>query len=445
MSQLIASSKLKVVVGIGVTGLSVARHLTRLGERFVMCDTRQQPPGLEQLKADMPDVPVMLGELSSDALLTADEVILSPGLTRQHPAVQQALAADIPVINDIELFARSANASIIAITGSNGKSTVTTLVGEMCADAKVVAGVGGNLGVAALDLLQSDAQLYVLELSSFQLETTYSLSAEVATILNVSQDHLDRYASFADYLAAKQRVYDGCQVAVWNRDDLATRPPATVARQISFGAHPEADYRLDSENGQLLCRGEPLLSLSELALTGHHNAMNILSVLAISDALSLNRDKALATVKAFTGLPHRCQLVAEAGGVRWFNDSKATNVGATLAALTGIGESIEGKVILVAGGQGKGQDFSPLAEPARQYLRAALLMGEDRNTVAQGMSAAPCELVADMAAAVARAHALAQPGDAVLLSPACASFDMFSGFAARGDDFTARAREVCHD
>jgi len=246
-------------------------------------------------------------------------------------------------------------------------------------------------------------------------------------------------------VAAKQRIYDGCQVAVWNREDLATRPPAGVARQVTFGAHPEADYRLDSETGQLLYRGDTLLSLSELALTGHHNAMNILAVLAISDALSLNRDKALATVKAFTGLPHRCQLVAEAGGVRWFNDSKATNVGATLAALTGIGESIEGKVILIAGGQGKGQDFSPLAEPARQYLRAGLLMGEDRSTLAQGMSAAPCELVADMQAAVTRAHALAQPGDAVLLSPACASFDMYSSFVARGDDFSARAREVCHD
>ena len=440
-----AKDAFDLVIGLGVSGRSVIRYLADQGMPVRALDTRDAPAGLDELREQHPKLKVHTGGFKASWMKRAQRLIVSPGVAVSTPAIAEQIAEGKEVIGDIELFARAASRPLVGITGSNAKSTVVTLLGEVARACDAKPGVGGNLGVPALELLDDKARLYVLELSSFQLETTYSLSAEVATVLNVSQDHLDRYASFADYLAAKQRVYDGCQVAVWNRDDLATRPPATVARQISFGAHPEADYRLDSENGQLLCRGEPLLSLSELALTGHHNAMNILSVLAISDALSLNRDKAQATVKAFTGLPHRCQLVAEAGGVRWFNDSKATNVGATLAALTGIGESIEGKVILVAGGQGKGQDFSPLAEPARQYLRAALLMGEDRNTVAQGMSAAPCELVADMAAAVARAHALAQPGDAVLLSPACASFDMFSGFAARGDDFTARAREVCHD
>ena len=434
-----------LVIGLGVSGRSVIRYLADQGMPVRALDTRDAPAGLDELREQHPKLKIHTGGFKGSWMKRAQRLIVSPGVAVSTPAIAEQIAEGKEVIGDIELFARAASRPLVGITGSNAKSTVVTLLGEVARACDAKPGVGGNLGVPALDLLREEAELYVLELSSFQLETTYSLSAEVATILNVSQDHLDRYASFADYVAAKQRIYDGCQVAVWNRDDLATRPPAGVARQVTFGAHPEADYRLDSETGQLLYRGDTLLSLSELALTGHHNAMNILAVLAISDALSLNRDKALATVKAFTGLPHRCQLVAEAGGVRWFNDSKATNVGATLAALTGIGESIEGKVILIAGGQGKGQDFSPLAEPARQYLRAGLLMGEDRNTLAQGMSAAPCELVADMQAAVTRAHALAQPGDAVLLSPACASFDMYSSFVARGDDFSARAREVCHD
>lgn len=434
-----------LVIGLGVSGRSVIRYLTDQGMPVRALDTRAEPAGLDAMRADFPEVKIHTGGFKAGWMKKARRLIVSPGVAVSTPAIAEQVVAGKEVIGDVELFARAASEPVVAITGSNAKSTVTTLLGQVADACGMNPGIGGNLGVPALDLLSDQARLYVLELSSFQLETTYSLSADVATILNVSQDHLDRYASFADYLAAKQRIYDGCQVAVWNRDDPATRPPATVPKQVTFGAHPEADYRLDSESGQLLCRGEPLLELSELALTGHHNAMNILAVLAISDALALNRDKALATVKTFTGLAHRCQLVADSGGVRWFNDSKATNVGATLAALTGIGESIEGKVILIGGGQGKGQDFSPLAEPARQYLRAALLMGEDRNVLAEGMSAAPCELVADMQAAVARAHALAQPGDAVLLSPACASFDMYSGFAARGDDFASRVREVCHD
>ena len=303
-----------LVIGLGVTGRSVIRYLTDQGMPVRAIDTRAEPAGLDALCAEFPDLKVHTGSFKKGWMGKARRLIVSPGVAVSTPAIAEQVVDGKEVIGDIELFARAASEPLVAITGSNAKSTVTTLLGQVADACGMNPGIGGNLGVAALELLDDQARLYVLELSSFQLETTYSLSAEVATILNVSQDHLDRYASFADYLAAKQRVYDGCQVAVWNRDDLATRPPATVARQISFGAHPEADYRLDSENGQLLCRGEPLLSLSELALTGHHNAMNILSVLAISDALSLNRDKALATVKAFTGLPHRCQLVAEAGG-----------------------------------------------------------------------------------------------------------------------------------
>lgn len=434
-----------LIVGLGVSGRSVMRYLTDQGMPVRALDSRAEPAGLDDLRAAYPSVKIHTGSFRKSWLDHARRIIVSPGIAVSTPEIAAQVVAGKEVIGDVELFARAASEPVVAITGSNAKSTVTTLLGQVARACDMQPGIGGNLGVPALDLLNDAAQLYALELSSFQLETTYSLNADVAVVLNVSQDHLDRYASFADYLAAKQRVYDGCQLAVWNRDDLATRPTGRVSRQITFGAHPEADYRLDREQGQLTCRGEPLLALDELALTGHHNAMNILAVLAISDALSFDRDTALTTVKAFTGLPHRCQLVAERHAVRWFNDSKATNVGATLAALTGIGESIDGKVILVAGGQGKGQDFSPLAEPARQYLRAAIVMGEDREVLAQGLSAAPCEWVSDMASAVQRAHDLAQPGDAVLLSPACASFDMYRSFSERGDDFTARAREVCHD
>ncbi len=374
----------------------------------------------------------------------AQRHLVSPGVAVSTPAIAEQIAAGKEVIGDIELFARAASRPMVGITGSNAKSTVVTLLGEVARACDARPGVGGNLGVPALDLLREEAELYVLELSSFQLETTYSLNAQVASILNLSQDHLDRYGKFSDYLAAKQRIYDGCQVAVWNRDDLATRPQTQVPREITFGSHPEAHYQLDTDKQMLCYQGETLLHLDELALTGHHNAMNVLAVLAMADALGFDRATTLATVKSFKGLPHRCQLVAENAEVRWINDSKATNVGATLAALTGIGEAIDGKVILIAGGQGKGQDFSPLGEPARQYLRAALVLGQDADKVADGLSGVPCERVPDMAAAVKRAARLAQPGDAVLLSPACASFDMYQSYVARGDDFSDRAVEVSH-
>lgn len=437
-----AKDAFDLVIGLGITGQSVIRYLTDQGMAVRALDTREVPPGVDELRRQYPKLKIHTGGFKSGWMKRARRLIVSPGLAVSTPAIAERIAEGKEVIGDIELFARAASRPLVAITGSNAKSTVTTLLGEVAEACGKQPGVGGNLGTPALDLLNIDSGVYVLELSSFQLETTYSLNAQVAGILNVSQDHLDRYARFSDYLAAKQRIYDGCQVAVWNRDDLATRPQTQVPREITFGTHPRADYRLDPERHELLHNGERLLHLNELVLTGHHNAMNVLAVLAMSDALGFERGITLDTVKAFKGLPHRCQQVAQAGEVRWFNDSKATNVGATLAALTGIGEAITGKVILIAGGQGKGQDFSPLAEPARQYLRTALLLGQDADKVAEGLSGVPGERVADMAAAVERARQLARPGDAVLLSPACASFDMYSGYTARGDDFTAKAKEV---
>ncbi|PKM21380.1 MAG: UDP-N-acetylmuramoyl-L-alanine--D-glutamate ligase, partial [Gammaproteobacteria bacterium HGW-Gammaproteobacteria-14] len=283
-----------------------------------------------------------------------------------------------------------------------------------------------------------------LELSSFQLETTWSLGAQVACILNVSEDHMDRYAGLGDYIAAKQRIYDGCEVAVWNRDDEATRPQGPVPAEITFGLHADADFRLDTHRDMLMRRGMDLLPVSALQVRGNHNALNVLAVLAMAEALRLDMDASLTAVSSFSGLPHRCVLIAESRGVQWFNDSKGTNVGATLAALAGIGPAIPGKVILIAGGQGKGQDFSPLAAPAHDHVRAALLIGEDAKKVGSALAGVACHYAADMADAVRRASLLAEPGDVVLLSPACASFDMFRGYADRGDTFIRCVKEVLH-
>ncbi|MCH8544368.1 MAG: UDP-N-acetylmuramoyl-L-alanine--D-glutamate ligase [Alcanivorax sp.] len=434
-----------LVIGLGITGKACVRYLAAQGMAVRVLDTRAQPPGLDAWRAEFPDLPLHTGGWREDWMGAARRLIVSPGIAISTPEIARLIADGKEVVGDIELFARAASVPVAAITGSNAKSTVTMLLGDMAHAASRQALVGGNLGTPALELLETDTHLYVLELSSFQLETTYSLGAQAAVILNVSEDHMDRYHSLSDYIAAKQRIYDGCEVAVWNRDDEATRPQGPVPREITFGSDAQSDYRLDAARQMLMCRGVDLLPASALAMRGNHNALNVLAALAMAEALDIPREPALAAAARFAGLPHRCQLVAEQGGVQWFNDSKGTNVGATLAALAGIGPAIEGQVILVAGGQGKGQDFTPLAAPAATHVRAALLLGEDADKLALALDGVPCEQVADMTAAVARAAALAMPGDAVLLSPACASFDMYSGYVARGEDFIRQVREVTRE
>jgi UDP-N-acetylmuramoylalanine--D-glutamate ligase len=460
MSQLIASSKLKMVVGIGATGLSVARHLSQLGERFVMLDTRQQPPCLAQLKNEMPDVPVALGEFDIDSFDGADEIILSPGLSRQIPAVQAAINLDIPVISDIELFARSANAPIIAITGSNGKSTVTTLVGEMCAAAGKKVGVGGNLGTPALELLDEQSELYVLELSSFQLESVYSLNAEVATVLNVSPDHMDRYQSLLDYHQAKHRIFGGARQVVVNRADKLSVPLVSEkVKQWSFGVdRPDfSGFGLVEQGGEswLAYQFDRLMPESDLGIKGRHNTSNALAALAIGSAVGLPMDTMLRVLREFRGLSHRCQTVTELNGVTYINDSKATNVGATLAAIQGLSgeqglsgndDKTESKLILIAGGQAKGQDFSPLAQALTGSVKRLVLLGEDAKIIGDAVESVKSSVdtvyAEDLTEAVKLSHEIAQLGDIVLLSPACASFDMFSGFAERGEQFVNEVRAL---
>ncbi|MDF1821598.1 MAG: UDP-N-acetylmuramoyl-L-alanine--D-glutamate ligase [Alcanivoracaceae bacterium] len=438
------SEPFDLIIGLGKTGQSCLRYLVSQGESPRALDTRAQPPGLAEVRKTFPDTEIHVGGLRSDWLAQARRLIVSPGVSVSNPEINQQAADGKEVIGDIELFARAAAAPVAAITGSNAKSTVTALLAEVVKACGKRALAGGNLGTPALDLLGQDAELYVLELSSFQLETTYSLDAQVATILNISEDHLDRYSSLGDYIAAKQRIYDGCQVAVWNRDDDATRPQRPVAAQITFGAHAEADYHLDAARGMLLRRGEDLMPVADLQIKGNHNALNVLAVLAMVEALGLDVAHAVDTIRAFPGLPHRCQLVACARGVQWFDDSKGTNVGATLAALNGIGPAIAGKVILIAGGQGKGQDFSPLAAALASFVRHTVLIGEDAALIAAALDGQSVEIAADMEDAVRKAALSAEQGDAVLLSPACASFDMFSGYEERGQVFARHVGEVVH-
>lgn len=448
MTAVIQREGLRVVVGLGKTGLSCVRYLRACGYPVAVNDTRAEPPGLAAFQAEFPDVEVSLGKLDEQLLLRAREIVCSPGVSVQEPELVSArLNAGIPIVGDIELFCREVTAPIVAITGSNAKSTVTTLVGLMAAKAGINVGVGGNLGTPVLEMLLAGPQdLYVLELSSFQLETTHSLKAAVAVVLNISEDHMDRYASMAEYHQAKHRIFRNCQQYVVNRDDALTKPllPEAVP-SWSFGLS-KPDFRQfgvieDAGERWLAFEFTKLLPVRELQIFGDHNVANALAALALGHAVGLPMAAMLATLQEFQGLPHRCQQVARVNDIGWYNDSKGTNVGSTLAAINGLGAAITGKLILIAGGVGKGQDFSPLSEPLARYGKALVLIGEDAEKINRDVSAPIArEHATTLADAVARCAALAQPGDAVLLSPACASFDMFKNYEDRGEQFVATAR-----
>lgn len=443
--SLIASDQFRIVVGLGKSGMSLVRFLARQGVRFAVADTRENPPELATLRAQYPGVEVRCGELDVDFLSRASELYVSPGLALATPALQEAAKRGVKLSGDIELFARYAKAPIVAISGSNAKSTVTTLVGEMALAAGRKVAVGGNLGTPALDLLADDIDLYVMELSSFQLETTDRLNAEVATVLNVSEDHMDRYADMQAYHLAKHRIFRGARQVVVNRGDALSRP--LVADQLpcwTFGLN-KPDFKgfgLVEEGGEkyLAFQFDKLLPVRELKIRGAHNQANALAALALGHAVGLPMEPMLDTLKTFTGLAHRCQWVRERNGVAYYDDSKATNVGAALAAIEGLGADIDGKLVLIAGGDGKGADFSSMREPVARFCRAVVLLGRDAEQIAAVLGdALPLVRVRTLDEAVSRSAELAQEGDAVLLSPACASLDMFNNFEERGRLFAQAA------
>jgi UDP-N-acetylmuramoylalanine--D-glutamate ligase len=439
--SLIVSDRFRIVVGLGKSGMSLVRFLVNRGVSFAVADTRENPPELATLRRDYPQVEVRCGELDVEFLCRADELYVSPGLALATPALQQAHARGVRMSGDVDLFARYAKAPIVAITGSNAKSTVTTLVGEMAAAAGKRVAVGGNLGKPALELLDDDVELYVLELSSFQLETIDQLNAEVATVLNVSEDHMDRYSGLPAYHLAKHRIFRGARQVVVNRQDALSRPLLGEGMPCwTFGLNtPDFHgFGLREEDGEkyLAFQFETLIPVRELKVRGAHNQANALAALALGHAVGLPFDAMIAALREFTGLEHRCQWLRDLAGVNYYNDSKATNVGAALAAIEGLGADITGKLVLIAGGDGKGADFSGLRAPVANYCRAVVLLGRDAELIASTLGdAVPLVRVSTLDEAVQRCAELAEAGDAVLLSPACASLDMFKNYEERGHLF----------
>ena len=453
-----AAQQYAVIVGLGRTGLSCARYLHARGWRLAVTDTREKPPELARLAELDAGIPVSVGGLDTRLLDGANCVVSSPGVSLGEPFFVEARRRGIEIVGDVELFARAADAPVVGITGTNGKSTVTTLVGRMAERAGLRVRVGGNLGEPALDLLSPKAasagaasvrasgptQLYVLELSSFQLEATTSLELKAATVLNVTPDHLDRYASVAAYAEAKARIFARCETAVINLDDpLVVAMPRPGQKTVSFSLRASigADYAVATRDGEwwLTRRGEPLLAVSAMKIKGLHNAANALASLALGDALGLAMPAMLEELSTFPGLPHRSQWVADVRGVTYINDSKGTNVGATVAAVSGM----QGPLIMIAGGDGKNQDFTELADVFRGKVRHTVLIGRDAAAVAKALQGVcTLETCATLEDAVRAAAKAAQPGDTVLLSPACASLDMFRDYTHRGAVFTQAVKEL---
>ena len=438
--------KRALVVGLGATGLSCVRYLHARGYELSVVDSRAAPPQLAALHQEFPGIVCHTGGFDERLFKAAELLVISPGVSLGEPAIAQAIARGAAAVGDVELFVRAARAPVLAVTGSNGKSTVTSLAGAMCREAGLNTAVGGNIGVPVLDLLQeAPPDVYVLELSSFQLETTDSLTPLAATVLNISPDHMDRYRDLAAYAQAKARIFRGEGVMVLNADDPWVMRMADPGRKlVRFGLGAplsENDYGLVMQgNEEWLAKGQRrLLPAGEVPLAGRHNLANVLAAMALAEAAKAPFDAMKRAVANFKGLPHRTELVAERDGVRWINDSKGTNVGATLAALNGMTDP----VVLIAGGDGKGADFSALRNACAAHARAVVLIGRDAPLIETALqNVVPVAQAADMTQAVRRARELAQPGDVVLLSPACASFDMFRNFEQRGDVFRAAVKEV---
>lgn len=437
-----------LIVGLGPTGLSVARYLGRQGIAFAVADSRANPPGMADLRREFPDAPCEFGDFNVDFFATAKCLVVSPGIAVSTPVIKAAREHGAEIMGDVELFVRGAKAPIIGITGSNGKSSVTKLVELMAHKAGMSCYAIGNIGRFVLDVLtEPSPDLYVMELSSFQLETTQSLKTISATVLNVCEDHLDRYDSFENYAQAKAGILSNCANPVLNRDDAVVMQMADAAgfngEYTTFGMDAPAKdmFGILKKGGQrYFAKGTRcLMAVAEMRLPGAHNAANALAALALAEAAGVPEAAMLAAIREFTGLPHRTQWIRERSGVNWFNDSKGTNVGATVAALKGL----PGKTVLIAGGQGKDADFSTLTAAVAAYARAVVLIGEDAGLIAEVVpDGVPVVIAASMSEAVGLSTEFAQAGDNVLLSPACASFDMFANYLQRGDMFSDEVRRL---
>ncbi|MGO9444019.1 MAG: UDP-N-acetylmuramoyl-L-alanine--D-glutamate ligase [Thiobacillaceae bacterium] len=456
-SLLLAGKKI-LVLGLGDTGLSCVRWLRARGVQVSVADSRANPPNARVLSETCPDVPLHAGPFRDTDMQTTDMLVLSPGIALSEPAVARASAAGMEVVGDVELFARAIAVlnqdrdhpmKVIAITGSNGKSSTTALVGEMCKAAGLATCVAGNIGLPVLDaLLEVEAgvapvpQAWVLELSSFQLETTSSLNADVATVLNISEDHLDRYPGVEAYALAKARIFSGNGIQVLNREDARVMAMALPGRNIvTFGIHtPAGKGQFGFCEGELCHSQEQLIPASDLPITGLHNVANALAALALATSIGVPETQALQALRHFKGLPHRVEWIADINGVSYFDDSKGTNVGATEAALYGMGR----KVVVILGGDGKGQNFSPLKQAVAVNARAVILIGRDGPVIGAALTGCnvPVVAAAGMEDAVKAARTLAHHGDAVLLSPACASFDMFRNYVHRSEAFVAAVHQL---
>lgn len=432
-----------LILGLGKTGLSCARYLARRGDTLTVCDTRDAPPYLTILQQELPEVQIKLGPLDATVLATADRIVISPGLSIHDAIFDLAHEKNVPIWGDIELFAQQVTKPVIVITGSNGKSTVTSLVAAMAKAANINVLVAGNIGIPVCDLLgEPEADLYVLELSSFQLATTYSLKPLAATILNITPDHLDWHKNFDDYKQAKQRIYLGAKNKIYNRDDELTKTPHA---RFSFGlSEPEDETEFGLSAGSLMQGSQPLFAINDLKLIGQHNQLNALAALALGIAAGIPVSAMQQALREFTGLPHRCEWVAEHQGIQWYNDSKATNVGASISAITGLAPMIQGKIVLIAGGDAKGVSLQALQPVAAEHVRTAVVFGKDAAALAAVLDN-HCQVirVASLSEAVHVAAQQACSGDAVLLAPACSSLDMFVDYQQRGSQFKDEVLTIC--
>jgi UDP-N-acetylmuramoylalanine--D-glutamate ligase len=441
MSDIIVTNRKTAILGMGATGVSVASFLASRDMPFDFSDSRNEPPNIDLIKANHPQAEVSLGAFDADYLCRYDRLIVSPGISLDEPALVKAKAQGVELLGDFELFLEQAQAPVIAITGSNGKSTVTALLGKMAEDSGISVGIGGNIGTPMLDLLDESHTLYVIEVSSFQLELLNDARGAISCLLNISPDHLDRYKNLQQYHSAKHRIFRGASKVVINREDVLTRPLiSTQIPMISFGLNqPDlGSFGIleGIKNGYLSYGIERLMRVDQVALKGSHNIANTLAALALGYSVDLPMQGMLDTLKTFKGLPHRCQTIAEVNSVSFINDSKATNVGATIAAIKGLGNRDSKNIILIAGGQAKGQEFSALASEIAASVKLTILIGENAEQFASILQDSSEYQYSDsLDGAVNQANQYADSGDTVLLSPACASFDMFDGFEHRGHCF----------